>query len=114
MQVDLGAAGVGDGDAGVELPTGVLQGDLHGDAVGGGGFDLAAAADELVATGCACVPADDAVDGRGIGNGGRFIEFERRLGRGRCGGEIHVRDVAIFAVGGADVGGVAFAVGENS
>ena len=98
----------------MEFPAGVLKSDLDGDAVGGGGFDHAAAAGELVAAGEAGVPADDAVGGRGVADGSGRVEFERRLGgrRGR-GGEVHVGDVALFAVGGADVGGVAFVVGED-
>src|SRR5882724_10814507 len=111
MDVDLGAAGVGDGDAGVELPSGVLQGNLDYDAVGGGGFDFAAAAGELVATGGAGVPADDAVDGRGAGGWG--VAICGGLRRRSCVGEIHARDVAFLAAGRANAGGVAFVVGEN-
>ena len=74
---DLGVTAVRDRDAGMELPAGVLKSDLDGDAVGGGGFDHAAAAVELVAAGGAGGPADDAVDGRGVADGSRRIEFER-------------------------------------
>src|ERR1700680_2246280 len=114
MHVDLCAGLVRDGDAGTQLPAGVLQGDLDGDAVGSGGFHLAAAAGGLLASTGAGVPADDAVDGRGTGGRGWRIKVERWLGDGRRGGEIHARDIAVFAIGGADVRGVAFVIREDS
>lgn len=102
IEVDLRVACVGDGDVGAEFPAGVLQRNLNGNAVGGEGFDHGGTIIEVIGAGSAQLPAGDAV-----GVGCSFDGLRRReRSCERC-GEIHARDVAGFAVGGADFHGVA-------
>ncbi len=106
LDMDGLRAAVGDGHVGAQLPSCVVQRDLHGDAVGREWFDKDPVAHKVVAALRALLPA------------GHAVLNARRLHAGRpprCGDlfDVDRRDEPHFAVGCLDLDRIAFVVVEH-
>src|SRR5450432_2611991 len=104
--VDTLEAAICYGDIGQQFPAGVLERNLDGYAVHGEGLDERAFTVEALRAGCAGDPVGYAV-----------VDVRGRYGflrlRDLAPGDVHPRHVAVFALGGADIHGVALAGGEQ-